>query len=133
MNRLNEEIIDNAGNQKFRSAYRDSMYFVIRKKDKTGVFDNLPNLFYTSFAIGYHFNKQEEIASKAINHVNLVSLKERPIKQLMAFLVMKRHQNLTKPKEVWKEVEKYAEYGIQVLYNSWKEKDEINIKSILKK
>ncbi len=126
-----EEFID-AGNIKFRSAYRDSMYFVIKEKDDTGLLVGMSEMFYVTFAIGYHFNQQVEIAPKSINHVNLVSL-DRDIKELMVRLVLKRKPQITDAKELWKEVETYAEYGIQVLYNSWKENNFLDIYKILER
>jgi len=124
-----ERFVD-AGNVKFKSAFRDSMYFVIRQKDETGLLGGLPELFYAAFAIGYHFNKQETIAKKSINHVNLVSL-ERSVKEMMVLLVLKRKPNITEPKDLWREVETYAEYGIQVLFNAWKKNNVLEINEIL--
>lgn len=121
-----------AGNIKFRTAYRESMYFRIRDQDKTGLFSNMPKLFYAAFAIGYHFNKKTKIASKSINHVNLVSL-DRDIKELMVRLVIKRNSRLKDPKDLWREVEQYAEYGIQVLFDAWKEKGILDVDAILEK
>ena len=121
-----------AGNIKFRTAYRESMYFRIRDQDKTRLFSNLPKIFYAAFAIGYHFNKKTSIASKSINHVNLVSL-DRDVKELMVRLVMKRNPELKSPKDLWREVEKYAEYGIQVLFDAWKEKGILDVDAILEK
>ncbi len=125
------EFFVDAGNIKFRSAFRDSMYAVIKEKDESGLFNGPSDIFYVSFAIGYHFNKQIEIASKSINHVNLVSL-DRGIKELMVQLILKRNPKIEDSKKLWSEVEKYAEYGIQILYNSWKEKNDfLDINSIL--
>ena len=45
-----------AGNIKFRSAFRDTMYGVLKKKDESGVLKNLGDIFYACFAIGYHFD-----------------------------------------------------------------------------
>jgi len=125
------DFIDDIGNVKFRTAFRDSMYSVLKSKDESGIFNNLGHIFYTAFSIGYHFDKQVEIARKSINHVNLVSLKERDMKELIVVLVLKRKQDIKNPKDLWREVEKYAEYGIQVLFNSWKEKGFIEIDEIL--
>jgi hypothetical protein len=123
-----------AGNIKFRSNFRDSMYHVLREKDKTkligedededGLLSNITNLFCNAFAIGYHFNKAVDIAPNSTNHVNLVSI-DRDIKELMVHLILKRHPDMTDPKELWKEVNRYSEYGIQVLFNSWNEKNRI--------
>jgi len=120
-----------AGNIKFRSAYRESMYFKMRDDDQSGLFSSISEMFYTAFAIGYHFDKQEEIAKKSINHVNLVSL-DRDIKELMVRLILKRKGDIDTPKDLWKEVEKYAEYGIQVLFNTWKDNNNsVVVESIL--
>jgi hypothetical protein len=128
-----DKFIHEAGNVKFRSAYRDSMYFVIKDKDETGLLSGPSNIFYVAFAIGYHFNKQEEIAKKAINHVNLVSL-DIGIKELMARMVLKKKPEINNPEDLWKEVEKYAEYGIQVLFNTLQEKGNVlDIPTILEK
>jgi hypothetical protein len=128
-----EDFIDDAGNVKFKSAFRDSMYYVIRDKDKTHLFKGISSIFYTAFAIGYHFDKQLDIAPKSINHVNLVSL-DRGIKELMVKLILKRKKEIIDSKDLWREVEKYAEYGIQVLFNSLKEKENfLDIPSILEK
>lgn len=134
----NLDFFVDAGNTKFRSAYRDSMYHVIREKDQYRLFtkDNagITGLFNTAFSIGYHFDKQTPIDTKnAINHVNLVSI-DRSVKELMALLVLKRKPDIDEPKDLWAEVEMYAEYGIQVLFNSFKEKDDrVVISSILEK
>ena len=121
------------GNIKFRSFYRDSMYKVIENKDKSGLFNGPSSIFYTAFAIGYHFDKQDQIKPKAINHTNLVSL-DREIKELMIRLILKRKPKLNEPKELWKEVETYAEYGIQVLFEALKNKNyELDISEILEK
>jgi len=126
-----EEYID-AGNIKFKTVFRESMYFRIRDSDKTGLFSNMSMIFYSAFAIGYHFNKKTPIASKSINHVNLVSL-DRDIKELIIRLVLKRNLELKNPKDLWREVEQYAEYGIQVIFDAWKEKEILDIADILKK
>lgn len=129
---MNVDSYIDAGNVKFRSAFRDSMYFVIRDKDQSGLFGSISKIFYTAFAIGYHFDKKEEIAKKSINHVNLVSL-DRGIKELMVRLVLKRKPNIENPKDLWKEVEKYAEYGIQILFETWKKNNILDIDEILEK
>ncbi len=126
-----EPFIEDAGNVKFRSCFRDSMYAVLRKKDKTGLFGSVSEIFYTAFAIGYHFNKKTPLSKKPINHVNLVSF-DRDIKELMVMLILKKNPSISKPKELWSEVEQYAEYGIQVLYDNWKEKNVLDINSIIK-
>lgn len=123
------EFID-AGNVKFRSAFRESMYFVIRDKDESGLFKSISHLFYVAFAIGYHFDKQSDIKKNAINHVNLVSF-DRDIKELMARLILKKDSTITDSKKLWKEVEKYAEYGIEVLFESWKKKGYLEIPEIV--
>ncbi len=131
---MNTELyIEDAGNVKPRSAYRDSMYAVIKNQDKSGLFSvkGMTKLFYTAFAIGYHFNKKEQIAKGAINHVNLVSF-DRNIKELMVLLILKRKPDIESPKELWKEVSEYAEYGIQVLFDSWKTNNIIDVDNILK-
>ena len=121
------------GNIKFRSFYRDSMYKVIQRRDKSGLFDGPTSIFYTAFAIGYHFNKQTKIASNSVNHTNLVNF-ERNIKRLMIRLVLKRKPSIKDSKMLWKEVETYAEYGIQILFKSLKAKDyELDISEILGK
>jgi hypothetical protein len=127
-----ESFVD-AGNIKFKSAFRDSMYEVIEKKDETGLLKGKSKIFYTAFAIGYHFNKTEPIAKKSINHVNLVSF-DRDIKELMVVLILKRHPKIKDSKELWSLVEQYAEYGIQVLFNTLKEKDNsLDINFLLEK
>lgn len=122
-----------AGNIKFRTNFRDSMYHPLRDGDKTrldggqeedGLFSNITHLFCDAFAIGYHFNKNVDIAPNSTNHVNLVSM-DRDVKELMAHLVLKRKPDISDPKELWKEVNTYAEYGIQVLFNSWKKNNKI--------
>lgn len=113
-----EEFVD-AGNIKFRTKHRESIYYVLRDDDMTGLFSSISDTFYTAFAIGYHFESKEEIAPKSINHVNLVSF-DRGVKELMVQLILKREPNIDDPKELWKQVEMYAEYGIQVLFNNWK-------------
>lgn len=129
---VNIDSFIDVGNLKFRSAFRDSMYFVIRDKDKSGLFNNMAKIFYTAFSIGYHFEKKESIAKKSINHVNLVSL-DRSIKELLVRLILKRKPNIENPKELWKDVETYAEYGIQILFESWKENNILDIDLILEK
>ena len=127
-----ESFVD-AGNIKFKTAFRDSMYEVIEKKDETGLLKGKSKIFYTAFSVGYHFDKKEPIAKKSINHVNLISF-DRDIKELMVILILKRNPKIKDPKELWGLVEQYAEYGIQVLFNSWKEKDNfLDIKSLLER
>jgi len=121
-----------AGNIKFRTAFRESVYFRMRDQDRTGLFSNLPKIFYTAFAIGYHFNKKTPIASKSINHINLVSL-DRSVTELMVRLVLKKSPKLEDSKDLWREVEQYAEYGIQVLFDVWKEKGIMDVDVILEK
>lgn len=123
-----DEYLD--GNVKFRTAYRESMYFQVRNHDTTGLFKSMTHLFYTAFAIGYYFNKKTKIAKKAINHTNLVSF-DLEIKQLMVELVLKRNKTNLNPKELWREVEEYAEYGITVLYDSWKKNNIFDIDDII--
>ena len=128
---MNTDNFLEVGNIKFRSFYRDSMYKVIEKKSETGIFEGPSLIFYVAFAIGYHFNKQEKIKPKAINHVNLISL-DREIKEIMIKLILKRNPKITNSKELWKEVEIYAEYGIQVLYDSLQERDfELNLDKLI--
>lgn len=132
----NLDFFVDAGNIKFRSVYRDSMYHVIREKDHYRLFtkDNagITGLFNTAFSIGYHFNKQTPIDKKnSINHVNLVSI-DRSVKELMVLLVLKRKPEINNPKDLWAEVGMYAEYGIKVMFNSFKNNsDKIVISSIL--
>ena len=119
----NLDFFTDAGNVKFHSAYRDSMYHVIRDKDHYRLFtkDNagITGLFNTAFSIGYHFDEQTPIDRKnSINHVNLVSIK-RSVKELMVLLVLKRKPEIIDPKDIWEEVEMYAEYGIKVMFNSF--------------
>jgi len=116
---MNIEKYVDVGNVKFRSGHRDSMYFVLRDKDDSKLFSSIPSIFYTAFAIGYHFDRFSDIPPKAINHINLVSM-DREIKELMVILMLKRFQDMD-PKDLWKKVEMYAEYGIEVLFNHWKE------------
>jgi hypothetical protein len=111
------------------------MYHEIRDSDPSEIFSQINSgvggIFYVAFAIGYHFDKQDKIASGSINHVNLVSL-DPEIKALMVELILKKKPQLEEPKELWKEVEMYAEYGIQVLFNSWKKNDRmLDIEDIL--
>lgn len=113
-----EEFID-AGNIKFHSIHRESIYHVLRSDDMTGLLSSISNTFYVAFAIGYHFDSMDEIAPRSINHVNLTNF-DRATKELMVRLILKRKPNIDDPKELWKQVEMYAEYGIQVLFNSWK-------------
>jgi len=124
-----EKFVD-AGNVKFRSCYRDSIYNLIKDKDNTRLFNSISEMFYVAFSIGYHFNKNEKLGAKPINHVNLVSL-DRDIKELMVHLILKRNPNITDPKELWKEVETYAEFGIQVLHDAWKNNNYLVIANIL--
>jgi len=129
-----------AGNIKFRTNFRDSMYHALREGDRTrlegqeeedGLFSSMTDLFCDAFAIGYHFNKSEDIAPNSTNHVNLVSI-DRDIKELLVHLVLKRKPEISDPKELWKEVNKYSEYGIQVLFNSWKKNNRnLDLKDIL--
>ncbi|WP_048063317.1 hypothetical protein [Methanococcoides burtonii] len=130
----NLDLFVDAGNVKFLSAYRDSMYHVIREKDHYGLFKKtgITGLFNTAFSIGYHFDEQTPIDRKnAINHVNLVSI-DRSVKELMVLLVLKRKPQINDPKYLWAEVEMYAEYGIQVMFNTFKNKnDKLVISSIL--
>ena len=121
-----------AGNIKFKTVFRESKYHVIRDKDTTGLFGDITRLFYDAFAIGYHFKKQTPIGKNSINHVNLVSF-DRDIATLMATLVSKRSPTIKDPKELWKEVEAFAEYGIQVLYEEWERKGALDIDAILEK
>lgn len=122
-----------AGNIKFRTSFRDSVYKVIESRDQSGLFNGPTLIFYVAFSIGYHFNKQMLIGRGAINHVNLVSM-DRGIKELMAQLILKRKPQVKESKELWEEVEKYAEYGIQVLHNSLTENSSsLDILSILEK
>ena len=129
-----EFYIDDAGNVKPRSAFTDSMYKVIRNKDKSGLFSGkggMTKLFYSAFAIGYHFNKKELIAKGSVNHVNLISF-DRKTAELMVLLILKRKPDIENPKELWKEVSEYAEYGIQILFESWKKNNLIEVDEILK-
>ena len=132
----NLDFFADAGNVKFRSAYRDSMYHIIREKDHYRLFtkDNagITGLFNTAFSIGYHFDEQTPIDIKnSINHVNLVSI-DRSAKELMVLLVLKRKPEINDPKDLWTEVEMYAEYGIKVMFNSFKDNgDKLVINSIL--
>ena len=121
-----------AGNIKFKTSERESMYQHLRENDETGLFTNLGDIFYTAFSIGYHFDDKKELKKGAINHVNLVSIPQE-IRELMVILVLKRNPKITNPKELWKDVELYAEYGINVLFNSWKEKRRLDIDDILGK
>jgi len=130
MTTLSVENFIDAGNVKFKTNVRESMYFRIRDKDDSGLLKSITNLFYIAFAIGYHFDKQKPIETKSINHTNLTNF-DRSIKELMVKLILKRKSNFSNPKELWKEVETYAEYGITVLYNSWNEKKKIELKDIL--
>jgi len=128
---MNSDKFLETGNIKFKSFYRDSMYKVIEKKDKTGIFEGPSLIFYVAFAIGYHFDKQEKIKPKSINHVNLVSL-NRDIKEIMIKLILKRKSQITDPKDLWKEVETYAEYGIQILYDALQKKEfEIDLNKLI--
>lgn len=120
----NLDFFVDAGNIKFRSAHRDSMYHYIRENDNYNLFSKdgagMTGLFNTAFSIGYHFDEQRPIDNKnAINHVNLVSI-DRDTKELMTLLILKRKPEIEEAKDLWSEVEKYAEYGIQVLYNAFK-------------
>ena len=131
----NLDFFVDAGNVKFRSAYRDSMYHVIREKDHYRLFTKkagITGLFNTAFSIGYHFDEQTPIDIKnSINHVNLVSI-DRSAKELMVLLVLKRKPEINDPKDLWTEVEMYAEYGIKVMFNSFKDNgDKLVINSIL--
>lgn len=117
MNKI-EKFVD-AGNIKFTTRHRESIYHVLRSDDTTGLFSSISNTFYTAFAIGYHFESMDKIAPKSVNHVNLTNF-DRGTKELMVQLILKREPNIDDPKELWKLVEMYAEYGIQVLFNSWK-------------
>lgn len=129
MNKL-EYFVD-AGNIHFKTHYKDSMYDTLREKDESKLFTSITEIFYDAFAIGYHFDQTVPIASPSINHVNLVSF-DHSVKELMAQLVLKRKTNIDDPKELWKEVEMYAEYGIKVLFNSWnKNHKTLNIDDIL--
>jgi len=129
-----EGYIIDAGNIKFKTVFIESMYHRIMKTDQTGLFSNKPmqKLFYSAFAVGYHFNRKTPIATKSTNHVNLVSF-SRDVKELMIRLVLKRSPELKNPKELWHEVEQYAEYGIQVIFDAWKEKEILDIATILEK
>ncbi len=132
----NLDFFVDAGNIKFRSTYRDSMYHVIREKDHYGLFTKnigITALFNTAFSIGYHFDKQTPIIDRPnlVNHVNLVSI-DRGVKELMVQLVLKRKPDIDNPKDLWAEVGMYAEYGIQVMFNSFKDSgDKLVISSIL--
>ena len=127
----NLEYFVDAGNIKFKTNYRDSMYNVLKEKDESGLFTRTSEIFYDAFAIGYHFDETVPIAPHTINHVNLVSL-DRDVKELMAQLVLKRKADIEDPKKLWKEVEMYAEYGIQVLFKSWETNHKmLNIDDIL--
>ena len=123
--------VENVGNIKFFTSYRESMYFEIREKDKSGTFGTgLSNIFYCAFSIGYHFDKEEDKKRGSINHVNLISL-DKSVKELMTLLILKRYPDIKSPKELWKKVERYAEYGIQVLYKSWSDKKILDINFVL--
>ncbi len=131
------------GNIKFRTNYRESMYWKLRdtdfsrlesstaKKDEGGVFSSLNDIFSTAFAIGYHFDKQLPVTRMGkltpVNHVNLVSFVDNrsEVADLMVILILKRKPEITNPKILWAEVEKYAEYGIKVLFNSIQDKKNI--------
>ena len=106
------------------------MYFLMRDKDKTGLFNSISEMFYAAFAVGYHFNKQEPLGKKPINHVNLVSF-DRDIKELMATLILKKNPDIDDPKKLWREAEVYAEYGIQVIFNAWKKNEVLVISDII--
>lgn len=112
------------------------MYHVIREKDNYRLFTKnnagITGLFNTAFSIGYHFDKQTPIDKKnSINHTNLVSI-DRSVKELMVLLVLKRKPEINDPKDLWSEVEMYAEYGIKVMFNSFKDKgNKLIINSIL--
>jgi hypothetical protein len=113
-----------AGNIKFRTNYRDSIYNILKEGDESGLFKSSSEVFYIAFSIGYHFNQQASLTKGSINHVNLVSF-DRDIKELMVKLVLNRNPNIDDPKELWSNVETYAEYGVQVLYNSWKKNNKM--------
>jgi hypothetical protein len=121
-----------AGNVKFKTAYREEMYHYLRDNDDTGLFHNIQDIFCIAFAIGYHFDKQKEIEKSSINHVNLVSIPSEA-KEMMVNLILARKPDIENPKELWKEAEKYAEYGIVVLFNSWKTKKMLDMDDILEK
>jgi len=122
-------------NIKLHTTVRDSKYHVLRDQDESGLFgqrEAVREIFCMAFAIGYYFNEQKPIGKGSINHVNIVSL-DLEFKQLATLLILKRKPDITDPKELWKEIEIYAEYGIEVLFNSWKDKGILDIADIFNK
>lgn len=117
---MNISDVINDGSIKFKSNRRDSHYYPIKEKDQFGLFNNVSDIFYASFAIGFNFNKQKELLTDSINHVNLFNMDKKQ-KELMASLVLSRHSDeISNSKELWSIVERYAEYGVEVLHESLK-------------
>ncbi len=108
------------GTIRFRTNHREK-YHRIRDKDEYGLFSNVVEILYTAFAIGFYYNQQKDITADAINHANLMSF-DRNVKEIMALLTLSRHkEEITSSKDLWSIVGRYAEYGIDVLYNKLEE------------
>ena len=127
-----ETLIDDAVKHKVSTGFREEMYHKIRaaeKKEKgTNLLIDNHVLYNTAFAIGYHFNEQKDPGTTAFINVNVM---DREIKDLMVRLILKRKPELDAWKDVWGEIEKYAEGGIQILYDNWKERKMADIAEIL--
>lgn len=127
--------IDEASAFKLSTAFREEMYFRIReaekKEDKPNLLTDNHTLYYTAFAIGYHFdNNPKEVLKSSIAFINVNAI-NREIAELMVRLVLKRKPEIDDSRELWSEIEKYAECGIQILYDNWKENKMVDVSEIL--
>lgn len=100
---------------KIKSNYR-LYYEELEEIEKIGFFKNRGDTFLCSFAIGYHFKATGDLKN-SISVVNTSSLSLNA-RGLVVELIHYRHPDLKTAEDIWKMAEGYAEWGIQVLYNS---------------
>jgi len=92
---------------------------VLRNKDKTGLFRDVTSTFLLAVAVGLYFNKTKSNTKGAINHVNLPSLDKSAI-DVLTTMIIHKNPDVKSHEEVCKLMNNYAEYGINVIFNSWK-------------
>ena len=108
--------------KKFKTCHRDDMYHVIWENDPAKLFSSMVNIFLMSFAVGFHLEKRAALGPGSINHVNMVNIGSDH-QDLIIVLMLDRHPDLSNAQDLWAMVEEYAEYGIQVLFESLKRSD----------
>ena len=109
--------------KKFRTLHRDDMYHVIEENDRIKMFSRVIDTFMMAFAIGFHLNKRKHVTgSDAINHTNMsyISVDNQ---DLIILLMLDRHPEIETASELWSMVEDYAEFGIEVLFESLRRSD----------